>query len=379
MRVNFTGRLVDEPEINAAVIGCGSHAFRNIFPTFQFAPVNLVATCDVEPDKAQAFARKFGGQRAYADHREMLAAEDVDAVFIVVGYDERGRPAYPQLAIDCMEAGCHVWIGRIPPAASCADVERMQAVSKATGRAVMVGFKKMFFPANQHAKRLISAEDFGHVSLARLEYPQYIPTVSEFDRYAEAAVPKVTGFLDHLSHPASLLLDLVGMPKSLYYERARNGAGTAIFAYESGAVATIAFTWGAAFLDGLERTMIVSDRGRHVIVENNLRVAYHRLPFSGYGDVVDFYSADVDHATAVWQPEFSLGQLYNKGLFALGYFAEVDEFARSVLESRAPAKAGLDHAWQVTHLFEAFARGPGRGRAAGIERQRGRSQWEQLT
>jgi predicted dehydrogenase len=245
-----------------------------------------------------------------------------------------------------------------PPAASVPEIDKMHAAATAAGRQVMVGFKKMFFPANEHAHRLITADDFGAVALARLEYPQYIPTVDEFERYARGPVPAVMGFLDHLCHPTSLLLYLLGMPSTLYYERSAKGAGAAIFSYDSGAVATLDFTWGSAFLDGLERTVVVSDRGRHVVVENNLRVRYHRLPFSGYGDVTDFYSAPPDRATAVWEPEFSLGQLYNKGLFALGYYGEVNEFARAVLEDRSVAKAGLDHARQLTHLFEAFGRGP---------------------
>ena len=87
-------------------------------------------------------------------------------------------------------------------------------------------------------------------------------------------------------------------------------------------------------------------------------MSYHRLPFVGYGDVPDFYAAPPDRATAVWEPEFSLGQLYNKGLFALGYYGEVNEFARAILEGRPVAKAGLDDAWTVTHMFESFAHGP---------------------
>jgi hypothetical protein len=105
--------------------------------------------------------------------------------------------------------------------------------------------------------------------------------------------------------------------------------------------------------------MIVADAERHIVVENNLRVAYHRLPRLGYGDVPDFYAAGPDQATAVWQPEFSLGQLYNKGLFLLGYYNEVNEFARAILDARAPRKGTLAQAWQVTRIFEAFAAGPG--------------------
>lgn len=360
MRINFKGTLVDEPEIRAGFIGCGSHAFRNLYPTFQFAPVHLVATCDLELDKAKAFAAKFGAARAYADYHAMLAREELDAVFIVTGYDERGRPRYPALAVDCLQSGRHVWMEK-PPAASCAEIEQMQDAAAQAGKNVVVGLKKMFFPANEKAKQLMDGADFGRVTLARLEYPQYIPTVDELRRYMQDQQPVRTaiGFLDHLCHPCALLVFLLGMPTTLYYERSWNGAGTAIFTFASGALATLAFTHGAAGLDGMERTMIVSDAQRHIVVENNLRVAYHRLPRLGYGDVPNFYAAGPDQATAVWQPEFSLGQLYNKGLFLLGYYNEVNEFARSILEQRAPRKGTLEQAWQVTRIFEAFASGPG--------------------
>ena len=59
MRITFHGKPADEPVVRAGFIGCGSHAFRNIYPTLQFVPVELVATCDLDLVKAQAFAAKF--------------------------------------------------------------------------------------------------------------------------------------------------------------------------------------------------------------------------------------------------------------------------------------------------------------------------------
>jgi len=70
------------------------------------------------------------------------------------------------LAIDCLRAGRHVWMEK-PPAATCAEIERMQAASRESGRGVMVGFKKMFFPANEQAKALMDAPDFGRVAERR--------------------------------------------------------------------------------------------------------------------------------------------------------------------------------------------------------------------
>lgn len=359
MRIDFLGKVVDEPEIKAGFIGCGSHSFRNIYPTFQFAPVNLVAVCDLSVEKARAFAAKFGAQRAYCDYRDMLAAEALDAVFIVTGYDEKGRPLYPALTGACLEAGCHVWIEK-PPAASCSEIEMMQAAAAKRDKNVVVGMKKMFFPANEKAKALMSSADFGMPSQLLLQYPQYVPPREEFDAYLQDGVRnKVTAFLDHLCHPASLMVFLFGMPLSLYYERSRSGSGLATFRFESGAIASLALTCGASLNGGMERTTIVSDSGKHITVENNIRVTCHGMPRLGYGDVPSFYMGAKDEVSAVWEPEFSLGQLYNKGLFLLGYYNEVNEFARSILQHRSPAKGTLEQAWQVTRIFEGFAEGPG--------------------
>jgi predicted dehydrogenase len=365
MRIDFVGQLTGEPEIRAGFIGCGSHAFRNIYPTFQFAPVDLVATCDLSIAKARAFAAKFGAQSAYDDYHEMLQRENLDAVFIVVGYDERGRPPYPAITVDCLNAGRHVWIEK-PPAASCAEIDQMRRAAKANGKHVLVGFKKMFFPANEKAKELMSAPDFGGASLVLLQYPQYLPTVEELERYIREGerVGGAVSFLDHLCHPVSLMVFLLGMPTSLYYERSERGAGNATFGFESGAVASLALTHGASRDGGMERTTIVSDSGKHIVVDNNLRVSYHRSPpyepGTGYGSAPDYYTGTPEQTSAAWGPEFSLGQLYNKGLFLLGYCSEVNEFARAILDDRPPSKGTLDEAWQITRIFEAFAEGPGK-------------------
>src|SRR5437868_11579453 len=86
--------------LRAAFIGCGDHAYRNIYPCLQYAPVELVAVCDRREERAGHYARLFGAAAVYADHREMLAKERPQVVFIVTGYDADARPTYPPLAVD---------------------------------------------------------------------------------------------------------------------------------------------------------------------------------------------------------------------------------------------------------------------------------------
>lgn len=360
MRVNIHGKLVDEREIRAGFIGCGSHAFRNLYPALQFVPVKVVATCDLDQEKAAAYAAQFGARSAYADYHAMLEKEHLDAVFICTGYDACGRPLYPAIAIDVLKAGCHVWMEK-PPAAECIAIERMQDAAHAAQKTVLVGFKKMFAPANEKAKELLSEASFGTPHLLLLQYPQNVPTQEEFTRYfAQEDVGSVRDFLDHICHPVSLLIYLMGMPVSLSFVRSAAGGGVVTFSFSSGAIASLALTRGSSCNGGMEHTTIISDKGQQITVANTVRVSLHRTPPGlAYGQTPSFYSGTAADVTAVWEPEFSLGQLYNKGLFLLGYYNEINEFISSIREHRPPLKGTLADAWHVTRIFEAFAHGEG--------------------
>ena len=359
MRIGFKGELTDGRRVRTGFIGCGSHAFRNIYPTFQFAPVDLVATCDLDLDKARAFAAQFGATGACDDYHAMIARDDLDAVFIVTGYDSRGRPTYPATTVDCLAARKHVWIEK-PPAATVAEIDAMSAAAEAAGKNVLVGMKKMFFPANEKAKALMDEPSFGPTQLCSLQYPQRVPTAEDLQAYlAGETVASAVSFLDHLCHPVSLLLYLCGMPRTLHYERSTAGSAVATFGFESGAVGSITLSAGASSNGGMERTLIVSEGSGHITVDNNIRVTLHRSPPLPYGASPSYFTGDADGASLTWEPEFSLGQLYNKGLFLLGYCGEVNEFACSILEDRPVAKGTLEQARQATRIFEAFAEGPG--------------------
>ncbi len=358
MHIDFHGQVTEDKEIRAGFIGAGSHSFRNLYPVFQFAHINLVAVCDLDKEKAQAFADKFGAEDAYTDYKEMLKEKNLDAVFICTGYDKMGHPLYPKFAIDCLNAGVNVWIEK-PPAASVAEIKEMQEVEKKSGKHVIVGFKKMFFPINEKAKELATAPEFGNISHVSMEYPQYIPTMEEFEESKKQRNDKVVSFLDHQCHPLSLLVYLLGSPLTLFYTRNRAGGGTVLFEFKDNVHASIQFTLGASIDGGMEFTKIFSDCGKRITINNNNKITYNQdAKKRQYGASPDYFTASLDEASRVWEPEFSLGQLYNKGIFLLGYYNEMQEMALSILENRKPLKSGLDQAAVITRVFEAFFEGP---------------------
>ncbi|MDH7570806.1 MAG: gfo/Idh/MocA family oxidoreductase, partial [Armatimonadota bacterium] len=114
-------------------------------------------------------------------------------------------------------------------------------------------------------------------------------------------------------------------------------------------------------LGALERVEAVG-RGHHVVAENHTRVTYYRPgrrgTDGGYGRESHFTSENAC-APLVWEPEFSLGQLYNTGLFLLGYWGEVYEFTQCVLRRQAPERGGLRAARDLMRLYQAFAHPPG--------------------
>lgn len=335
--------------LKAAFIGCGGHAFRNVYPTLQYAPVELVAVCDLKEESASAYASQFGARHIYTDHQAMLREIQPEVVFIVTNYDEHGNPRYPQLAVDCLQAGAHAWIEK-PPASSVAQVQEMIAASQQTGKYIGVGLKKMFFPANRKARAITQQPDFGRITSITARYPQSLPPFAD-----RSDSRKMLGFLDHMVHPHSLLRYLCGDLEWLFVNRSdHNGAAVVSLRFRNGIIGSLHFAQGQSGMSHLERTEIVGE-GANVIVDNSIRVTYYRRGgvAGGYGRAADYFGAD-NTAPLIWEPEFSLGQLYNKGIFLLGYAPEIRHFTTRLLEGQPPEYGTLEDALEILRIYEAY-------------------------
>jgi predicted dehydrogenase len=342
-------------KLRVCFIGAGSHAFRNIYPTFAFAPVDLVAICDLDIKRAANCAGLFGAQRTYVNHHEMLAAEKPELVFIVTNYDSHHLPVFPALAIDCMRAGAHVWIEK-PPAGTAREVREMIRVSGETGRHVAVGLKKMFSPANRKAKTISARPEFGRIGCITARYPQFVPPNE--DRLDNR---KMVGFLDHFVHPHSVLLLLGGPLESLFVTRSFTGAASVALRFKSGPIGNLILSYGQSQSSFLERTEVLGEN-ENVVVDNNLRVTFYRSGKrkQAYGRSGDYFGLMDDECGPLqWEPEFSLGELHNKGLFLLGYAPEVISYTTRLLEGKGPEAGTLDDALELLKIYEAYRKPDG--------------------
>ena len=337
-----------------AVIGCGSHSFRNIFPTFQFLSMELVALCDLNKEKALCYARKFGAKKVYSDYKKMLDKEQLDGVFLILGFDETtGKPLYPKVACEILSRGIPVWMEK-PPSATVEEVRQMTAAAKRGKTFAQIGFKKMFSPAIQKTLELMNSKEFGKLSSFAIDYPVDVP-----ENIWNLNDPSARRFLDDFVHVASIIIYLFGKPKETILFRTPDKGGIQVLLYESGIKGVIYLKKGVSSYAPLERLEIVGDNA-NLVLDNAINLTFFTPANRGpYGRAIDYFPIFGDGPKSYF-PEFSLGQLYNKGLFLEGYYQEVRNFVECVISKKSPLIANLGHALQVMQLYESFSNEPNR-------------------
>ena len=146
-----------------ALIGCGRIAVNHI-KAVQNNHLELVAVCDVLPEKAEALLVKFNLQddktiARYTDYRQMLAEHsEVQLISIAT---ESGIHA--QIALDCIDAGVNIIIEK-PMAMNMADAEKIIRASEAKGVKVSACHQNRFNVAVQETRRALEAGRFGKLS-----------------------------------------------------------------------------------------------------------------------------------------------------------------------------------------------------------------------
>jgi len=336
-----------EKRLRLGYIGAGEQSFRNILPCLQYLPVDLVALADYDADRGLAVARQFGARHFYPNHKALLAKEELDAVIIVAGQAVHGQPPGTEMASEAIRAGLHVWIDS-PPCSGANEIQIFTDACLKSRKYVMTGWKKMFSPAYVKLDQIVKSAAFGKPSSYYLRYPLALPPDSARND-AAALVP----FLEFL-HPYSIPVSLFGECEGFTLMRSDvNGDVVMNLRYRRGLVGTIHLTGGQARTSPLERLEVIGE-GANVIVENATRLTYYRAGGTrGEGDParLESFAGPDDNAPIVWEPEFSLGMLYNKQLFLEGYVGCLHYFVQSLLDNEPPKKANLVDMLHIMSLY----------------------------
>ncbi len=146
--------LLSTAKINRAVIP----------PIRASARGELAAVASRDPARAGAYAKEWNIPKAYGSYEALLAADDVDVVYISLP-----NGLHAEWAIKCVEAGKHALVEK-PFAITVAEVDKMAEAVNRTGKVMAEAFMYRHHPQTLKAKELIENGAIGEVSLVRASF-----------------------------------------------------------------------------------------------------------------------------------------------------------------------------------------------------------------
>jgi len=147
-----------ESKIRVAVVGSGQLATAARIPAFLAnKDVDLVALVDVDREKTEKAARKFGIRKCFTSVDELFENEYVDAVSVCTPPN-----THADIALKALNNGAHVLCEK-PMANDIKNAKRMFEVSKAKEKILMVSSYRRFVPNFRKAKESIREGKLGHV------------------------------------------------------------------------------------------------------------------------------------------------------------------------------------------------------------------------
>jgi predicted dehydrogenase len=143
-----------------AVVGLGpiGNLHSEIYQSL--SQVELVGVCDIDKERADAAAQRFGVP-AFYDAAHMLSALRPDICGITTGGYEYSSDHYEPTML-ALEAGCHV-LGEKPISNEIDKGEEMVALGQAKGRCYGVNLNHRFTSLTRVAKRWVDEGRLGHL------------------------------------------------------------------------------------------------------------------------------------------------------------------------------------------------------------------------
>lgn len=169
--------------------------------------VELVAACDLNVERAKAWAKKYGFREVYGSHKEMLEKSDIDAISVCTWNN-----AHAQITIDALRAGKHVLCEK-PPAMTVEEALAMQQAEKETGKILMIGFVRRFGRNADLVLEFAKNGFFGDVNFAKIAVTRRCGCPLGW--FANSKLSGGGPLLDNGVHLIDLVRYLTGKPKAV--------------------------------------------------------------------------------------------------------------------------------------------------------------------
>jgi predicted dehydrogenase len=153
--------MADPTRLRWGILGPGRIAVRLVRAVAGSARSDLVAVASRNAERASAFAGIHGIPQAYGSYEALLAASDVDAIYVSLP-----NHLHAEWTIRALEAGKHVLCEK-PLALSVEDVDAIIAATRRTGRTAVEGFMYLHHPQILRTLELVGDGAVGPLELVR--------------------------------------------------------------------------------------------------------------------------------------------------------------------------------------------------------------------
>ena len=125
--------------------------------------VEMVAFCDIVPEKAEQAVKDYGtpDAKAYVDYHELLEDKSIDVVHVCTP-----NRSHAEITVAALEAGKHVMCEK-PMAKTAADARLMLDAAKRTGKKLTIGYQNRCYPRCLLLKRACDEGELGEIYYAK--------------------------------------------------------------------------------------------------------------------------------------------------------------------------------------------------------------------
>ena len=154
-------------KLRIGIVGCGGIANGKHMPSLKKLAdkVEMVAFCDIVPEKAEQAVKDYGtpDAKAYVDYHELLEDKSIDVVHVCTP-----NRSHAEITVAALEAGKHVMCEK-PMAKTAADARLMLDAAKRTGKKLTIGYQNRCYPRCLLLKRACDEGDLGDIYYARAQ------------------------------------------------------------------------------------------------------------------------------------------------------------------------------------------------------------------
>ena len=212
-----------------AFVGAGRRAQSAHYPTVNRVENSTIeAVAELDEIRMGEVVDEYDIPRTFGDYREMIEVVDPDVVYIVMGQE-----VMTSIAVECMNAGKHVFIEK-PAGASPEESNQLLESAKSNDVICAVGYQRRFASVTTEAMKLVKEK--GGATLAVGEFHKNLLGTPE---------PIRSTMWDDICHIVDLVRFMVGSEvKELHGFRDMNGSNwindySALIKFESGATGAL--------------------------------------------------------------------------------------------------------------------------------------------